>query len=143
MISCHTLTNAVLQSLQTKVLQELGTVNNVVQLLGHGMVPSFEGQAWHAVLLRPFGKLLSTEGPAHMYKQAAFDIATAIGGSFAKHIRHQDISPYNMVVYKERVFLTDWSAGRVSHLVISIAHAILTARCLRKSQCCATYKHAT
>ncbi len=54
-----------------------------------------------------------------MYKQAAFDIAVAIEGSFAKGIRHQDILPFNMVVY--RVLLTDWSAGKVSHSVASVA----------------------
>lgn len=49
-----------------------------------------------------------------MYKQAAFDIAAAIQGSFAKGIRHQDISPFNIIVYQDRAFLTDWSAGKVS-----------------------------
>ena len=52
----------------------------------------------------------------HLYKQAAFDIAAAIGGSFAKGICHQDVSPFNMILYKNRVFLTDWSAGKVSIL---------------------------
>ena len=54
-------------------------------------------------------------------QKAAFDIAAAIGGSFARGIRHQDISPFNTVVYQNRVFLTDWSAGRVSCHVASIA----------------------
>ncbi|DBA76250.1 TPA: hypothetical protein ACH3X1_009970 [Trebouxia sp. C0004] len=99
---------------ESEVLKELGTVSNTVQLLGHGAVKSFKGQAWHAILIRPFGRLLATADTARLYKQAAFDIAAAIGGSFARGIRHQDISPFNMGVYQDRVFLTDWSAGRVS-----------------------------
>ena len=107
--------------LQTKVLKELGGVSNVVQLLEHGIVTGFKDQAWHAILVRPFGRLLVSADSASMYKQAAFDIAAAIQGSFAKGIRHQDISPFNMVVYRDRVFLTDWSAAKVSSVVVSIA----------------------
>lgn len=107
--------------LQTEVLKELGTVSNIVQLSGHGVVNSFKGQAWHAILIRPFGRLLATADTAPLYKQAAVDIAAAIGGSSAMGIRHQDVSPFNMVVYQDRVFLTDWSAGRVSCYVASIA----------------------
>ena len=80
--------------LQTKVLKELGGVSNVVQLLEHGIVTGFKDQAWHAILVRPFGRLLVSADSASMYKQAAFDIAAAIQGSFAKGIRHQDISPF-------------------------------------------------
>ncbi len=80
---------------------------------------TFKGQDWHAILIRPYNRLLATADPGHMYKQAAFDIAVAIEGSFAKGIRHQDILPFNMVVY--RVLLTDWSAGKVSHSVASVA----------------------
>ncbi|KAL0037640.1 hypothetical protein WJX77_005828 [Trebouxia sp. C0004] len=43
---------------ESEVLKELGTVSNFVQLLGHGAVESFKGQAWHAILIRPFGRLL-------------------------------------------------------------------------------------
>ena len=78
-----------LRLLPTKVLQELGTVSNVIQLLGHGVVKGFKDQAWHTILVRPFGRLLGTADTARMYKQAAFDIAAATGGSFAKGIRHQ------------------------------------------------------
>ena len=91
----------------------------MAQLLGHGMVTEFKGQAWHAILVRPFGRLLFSADNAGMYKQAAFDIAAAIQGSFAKGIRHQDISPFNIIVYQDRAFLTDWSAGKVSSVVAS------------------------
>lgn len=73
-------------------------MSNTVQLLGHGAVKSFKGQVWHAVLVRPFGRLLATADTARVYKQAALDIAAAIGGNFAGGIRHQDVSPFNMVV---------------------------------------------
>ena len=106
--------------MQTEILRALGGVSNVVQLSGHDMVTGFKGQAWHAILVRPFGRLLVSADSASMYKQAAFDIAAAIQGSFAKGIRHQDISPFNMVVYRDRVFLTDWSAGKVNPVVASI-----------------------
>ena len=107
--------------MQSEVLKELGTLSNIVQLMGHGVVESFKGQAWHAILIRPFGRLLATADTARLFKQATFDIAAAIGGSFARGIRHQDVSPFNMVVYQDGVFLTDWSAGRVSCHVASIA----------------------
>ena len=107
--------------LQTNVLKDFGGVSNVVQLLEHEIVTGFKDQAWHAILVRPFGRLLVSADSASMYKQAAFDIAAAIQGSFAKGIRHQDISPFNTAVYRDRVFLTDWSAGKVSSVVASIA----------------------
>ena len=107
--------DALLAVLQSQILQELGPTSNGVQLVGHQLV-NFKGQDWQAVLIRPYGRLLATTDPVHLYKQAAFDIAAAIGGSFAKGIRHQDVSPFNMIVYKNRVFLTDWSAGKVSIL---------------------------
>ena len=113
--------------LQSEVLTKLGTVSNIIQLLGHGAVNSFKGQAWHAILIRPFGRLLATADTARLYKQAAFDIATAIGGSFARGIRHQDGSPFNMVVCQDRVSLTDWSAGRVS---CHVACSALEAQCM-------------
>ena len=74
---------------------------------------TFKGQDWHATLVRPYGRLLATADPVHKYKQAAFDIAAPIENSFAKGIRHQDISPFSMVFYN--VFLIDWSAGKESN----------------------------
>ncbi len=82
---------------------------------------SFKGLDWHAIFIRPYGRLLATADPVCLYKQAAFDIAAALEGSFAKGIWHQDISPFNMIVYRDRVLLTDWSAGKVSHSLASIA----------------------
>lgn len=98
---------------ETNILESLGAVSNVVQLLGKANIIRFKQQDWHAILVRPFGRSLAITDTARLHKQAAFDIAAAVKGSFAKNIRHQDISPFNMVVYQDRVFLTDWSAGRV------------------------------
>ena len=77
-------------------------------MLGH-VVKGFKDQAWHTILVRPFGRLLATADTARMYKQAAFDIAAATGGSFAKGIRHQDVSPFSIVVYQDR--LVSWQGG--------------------------------
>ena len=106
--------------LQSKILEALGAVSNVVQLLGEAGIMRFKHQECHAILVRPFGRFLATAETARLYKQAAFDIAAAIEGSFAKNIRHQDVSPFNLVVHQDRVFLTDWSAGRVSHPVATM-----------------------
>ena len=59
-------------------------MSNIIQLLGHGVVKGFKDQAWHTILVRPFGRLLVTADTARMYKQAAFDIAAAIGGSLLR-----------------------------------------------------------
>lgn len=100
--------------LQTRVLTELGKVSHVVQLLGHERISGFQNHTWHAILIAPYGRLLDATDTVRMYKQATFDIAAAIKGSFAKGIWHQDVSLFNMVVYQCRVSLTDWSAGRVT-----------------------------
>lgn len=113
-------TEAALQLLQAEVLETLGAVSNVVQLLGEASVIRFKNQDWHAVLIRPFGRLLATTDTVRLYKQAAYDIAAAIKDSFARNVRHQDISPYNMVLHEDRMFLTDWSAGKVSQLVFAL-----------------------
>lgn len=82
--------------LQTMVLTELGKKSaSVVQLFFRAS--SFKNRHWHAMLVKPFGKLLATRDSVGTFRQAyfrpAFDTAAAIGGSFDKGIRHQDVSP--------------------------------------------------
>ena len=92
------------------MLTALGKVSNIVQSSASGRVQIFQTE-WHAIIIKPYGRLLDHGDSPKLYAQATYDVAVALQLCADRCIAHRD---NNIIVYNGRGVLCDFSATKVS-----------------------------
>ena len=69
---------------------------------------------WHAIIIKPYGRLLDHGDSPKLYAQATYDVAMALQLCADHSIAHRDVTSNNIIVYNGRGVLCDFSAAKVS-----------------------------
>ncbi len=99
--------------MQEKMLAALRGVSNIVQTCAFGGVRMFQAE-WHAIIIKPCGRLLDQGDSPKLYAQATYDVAVALQLCADCCIAHRDVTSNNIIVYDGRGVLCDFSAAKVS-----------------------------
>ena len=95
------------------MLIALNGVSNIVQSCASGRVHIFQTE-WHAIIIKPYGRLLDYSNSPKLYAQATYDVAVALQLCADRCIAHRDVTSNNIIVYNGRGVLCDFSVAKVS-----------------------------
>lgn len=99
--------------MQENMLTALSGESNIVQSCASGRVQIFQTE-WHAIIIKPYGRLLDHGDSPKLYAQATYDVAVALQLCAERCIAHRDVTSNNIIVYNDRGVLCDFSAAKVS-----------------------------
>ena len=79
---------------------------------------------WHAIIIKPYGRLLDYSDSPKLYAQATYDVAVALQLCADRCIAHRDVTSNNIVVYNGRGVLCDFSVAKVSKEWAALVHQL-------------------
>ena len=95
--------------------------------VAHLVVCKFFRQS--GIIKKPYGRLLDHGDSAKLYAQATYDVAVALQLCADRCTAHRDVTSNNIIVYKGRGVLCDFSAAKVSEECATLPWCIKYAYC--------------
>ena len=109
--------------MRDNMLNALSGVSSTVQSCASGHVQIFQTE-WHAINIKPWGRLLDEGDSPKLYAQANYDVAVALQLCADRCIAHRDVTSSNIIVYNGRGVLCELSVAKVSEECATLPRCI-------------------